>query len=43
MTDFALVLQGVVILPDRIVANGYVAVADGKDRRSRARPCAFRV
>jgi allantoinase len=30
MTDFALVLQGAVILPDRILSNGYVAVADGK-------------
>ena len=30
MTDFALVLQGAVILPDRILPNGYVAVSDGK-------------
>jgi Amidohydrolase family len=30
MTDFALMLQGMVILPDRIVPNGYVAVADGR-------------
>ena len=30
MTDFALMLQGIVILPDRILSNGYVAVADGR-------------
>src|SRR6476646_2124112 len=30
MTDFALVLQGAVILPDRILPTGYVAVLDGK-------------
>ena len=30
MTDFALMLQGIVILPDRILPNGYVAVADGR-------------
>ncbi|MBV9907357.1 MAG: allantoinase, partial [Hyphomicrobiales bacterium] len=30
MTDFDLVLQGAVIVPDRILTNGYVAVADGK-------------
>ena len=30
MTDFALALQGTVILPDRILRSGYVAVADGR-------------
>ena len=30
MTDFALMLQGIVILSDRILPNGYVAVADGR-------------
>ena len=28
--DFDLVLQGTVVLPDRIVEEGYVAVRDGK-------------
>lgn len=30
MADFDLVLQGTVVLPDRIVEEGYVAVRDGK-------------
>ena len=30
MADFDLVLQGTVVLPDRIVERGYVAVRDGK-------------
>lgn len=30
MADFDLVLQGTVVLPDRIVEAGYVAVSDGK-------------
>ncbi|WP_432431747.1 hypothetical protein [Rhizobium leguminosarum] len=28
--DFDLVLQGTVVLPDRILEEGYVAVRDGK-------------
>ena len=30
MTDFDLVLKGTVVLPDRIVEGGHVAVRDGK-------------
>jgi allantoinase len=30
MADFDLVLQGTVVLPERIVEEGYVAVRDGK-------------
>ncbi len=30
MADFDLVLQGTVVLPERIVEGGYVAVRDGK-------------
>lgn len=33
MSDFDLVLSGTVVLPDRIIANGYVAVSDGKVAR----------
>jgi len=30
MADFDLVLQGTVVLPERILEQGYVAVRDGK-------------
>ena len=30
MSDFDLVLSGTVVLPDRVIERGYVAVRDGK-------------
>ena len=42
MSDFDLVLQGTVVLPDRIVEAGYVAVRDGKIVQSAGRPARTR-